>query len=187
MEDIYSKAKKELESQQSTTEVADEYAQFRNIGNDSDENINSDTYVDIDNKSIQHDEVINNNPITGVELEEDNPIFQGGPRVSQIELWKKQYTNVISGYVMGKVFVVKLPDESMYVLRTLRRGEYLQIMALQNSNEFSREEIIAHECCLFPRLEYEDMHLLEGGIPSVIAQIVMENSAFTKDYSIQVL
>ena len=49
------------------------------------------------------------------------PIFPGGPRVSDVQVWKKEYSNY-------KIHAVQILDD-FYVFRTLNRYEYKQIIS----------------------------------------------------------
>lgn len=179
IDDLYNKSKELLNNQQ---EKVDEYAALR----DNTDN-NEISHPSISNTPINNNQNIENTSSNINPSIEDGVLFPGGPTKAQLELWKKQFTTQVGPYRMGKVFVVEIQDFGYVILRTLRRGEYLQINGYQNLNAYTREETIAHECCLFPVLEYEHMHELEAGIPATIAQIVMENSGFVKDYKMEVL
>lgn len=113
-------------------------------------------------------------------LHNDEPIFENGPSVSQIEIWKKQFTK-------EKVFHTQILDKH-FVFRTLNRFEYKQIVAINNIDALYREEIICKTCVLFPiNYDFKAMAEEDGGYPSTLAQIIMENSGFTKEYGIEIL
>lgn len=110
----------------------------------------------------------------------DQPIFPGGPLLSQINSWKKQY----EGY---DVYVTNI-GEQYFVFRTLNRFEYKQIVSLQNTDPLMREEIICETCTLWPsEYKWDRMATGKAGVPSTYSQIIMEKSGFTKEYAIQVL
>ena len=110
----------------------------------------------------------------------DTPIFEGGPGISQIDIWKKQFTK-------EKIFHTQILDKH-FVFRTLNRFEYKQIVAIENIDALYREEIICTTCVLWPRnYDFKAMAGEDGGYPSTLAQIIMENSGFTKEYGIEVL
>jgi hypothetical protein len=110
----------------------------------------------------------------------DTPLFEGGPGVSQVDLWKKQYTK-------EKIFHTQILDKH-FVFRTLNRFEYKQIVAIENIDALYREEIICHTCVLWPyNYDFKKMAAEDSGYPSTLAQIIMENSGFTKEYGIEVL
>ncbi len=111
---------------------------------------------------------------------DDTPLFEGGPGISQIDLWKKQYTK-------EKIFHTQILDKH-FVFRTLNRFEYKQIVAIENIDALYREEIICQTCVLWPyNYNFKKMAAEDSGYPSTLAQIIMENSGFTKEYGIEVL
>ena len=110
----------------------------------------------------------------------DTPIFENGPGLSQVEVWKKQFGK-------EKVFHTQILDKH-FVFRTLNRYEYKQIVAIENIDALYREEIICHTCVLWPlHYDFKKMANEDSGYPSTLAQIIMENSGFTKEYGIEVL
>ena len=112
--------------------------------------------------------------------EEAVPVFEGGPAIGQVDLWKKQYTK-------EKVMHTQILDRH-FVFRTLNRFEYKQIVAIQNIDALYREEIICNTCVLWPmNYNFKAMAEEDSGYPSTLAQIIMENSGFTKEYGIEVL
>ena len=110
----------------------------------------------------------------------DIPLFENGPGLSQVEIWKKQFGQ-------EKVFHTQILDKH-FVFRTLNRYEYKQIVAIENIDALYREEIICHTCILWPlHYDFKKMAVEDSGYPSTLAQIIMENSGFTKEYGIEVL
>jgi hypothetical protein len=110
----------------------------------------------------------------------DEPIFPGGPTVTQVEMWKRQWEgyDIIAIEILGQYFI----------FRTLNRFEYKQLAAIPNLNPLQREEIICETCTLWPSgYNFKNMAVAKAGIPSTYSQIIMENSGFTKEYSIQIL
>ena len=110
----------------------------------------------------------------------DTPIFEDGPGVSQVEIWKKQFTK-------EKIFHTQILEKH-FVFRTLNRYEYKQIVAIENIDALYREEIICKTCVLWPyNYDFKRKAGEDSGYPSTLAQIIMENSGFTKEYGIEVL
>lgn len=110
----------------------------------------------------------------------DEPLFPNGPTKTQIDSWKKQW----EGY---DIYAVEVMNQ-YFVFRTINRFEYKQLVALQNVDPLQREEIICETVTLWPRTYKWDVIAIEkAGIPSTFAQIIMDKSGFTKEYSIQVL
>ena len=190
--DLMNAAKLKLEAQQREAEgnsqsssnlTQDIYADMINEMDEYEDNQNiksvshlSPNYGD-DNINIEH------NFVDESEIEinkNDVPIFENGPGMSQVELWKKQYTQ-------EKVFHVQIIDRD-FIFRTLNRFEYKQIVAIENIDALYREELICKTCVLFPyNYDIKTMAAEDSGYPSTLAQIIMENSGFTKEYGIEVL
>ena len=111
---------------------------------------------------------------------QDTPIFDGGPGVAQVDIWKKQFSK-------EKVMHTQILDRH-FVFRTLNRYEYKQIVAIENMDALYREEVICRTCVLWPyNYDFKQMAQEDSGYPSTLAQIIMENSGFTKEYGIEVL
>lgn len=110
--------------------------------------------------------------------ENDYQIYEGGPFKSQVDIWKKQYKNVFHIVVLDRHFVI----------RTINRYEYKQLVALENTDALMREEIICSRCVLHPRnYTFKTMASDDAGYPGMVSQIIMESSGFSKDYGIEVL
>jgi len=158
-EDIYAAMKQEM----ANDEYGEATIQYRPDSN----------YNDI---SLQY----SGEPEEDYDLIDDDPIFEGGPGASQVELWKKQFSN-------EKIFHTQVLEKH-FVFRTMNRFEYKQLVSIQNIDALYREEIICHTCVLWPRnYNFKTMAAEDSGYPSTLAQIIMENSGFTKQYGIEVL
>ena len=156
-------AQKNQENPQSTEDI---YAEFRE----------EDNYPTIEKAPINTEDLFEENPIN----EDDFQIYENGPYVSQIEIWKKQYGQ---GHVLHTQII-----EKHFVFRTLNRFEYKQIVAMQNVDALMREEIICSTCVLHPRnYDFKNMASKEAGYPSTLSKIIMENSGFTAEYGIEIL
>ena len=181
MTDLVNAAKLKLEAQQKANEEPQEdiYASMR------DEMEMDESYPDIPRIQAPMEQEYNIQYEPEAEDEyyidpDDTPIFEDGPGVSQIDIWKKQYTK-------EKIFHTQILDKH-FVFRTLNRFEYKQIVAIENIDALYREEIICHTCVLWPyNYDFKAMAAEDSGYPSTLAQIIMENSGFTKEYGIEVL
>lgn len=180
MNDLVNAAKLKLEAQQKqenpTTSQEDIYAEMR-------EEINGE-YPTIAYSNTQGtDYNIQHEPEAEQEYyidPNDTPIFEDGPGISQVDIWRKQYSK-------EKIFHTQILDKH-FVFRTLNRFEYKQIVAIENIDALYREEIICHTCVLWPfNYDFKTMAAEDSGYPSTLAQIIMENSGFTKEYGIEVL
>ena len=110
----------------------------------------------------------------------DEPLFLGGPLKSEIDSWKKQFKD-------QAVFITEVAGQ-YFIVRTLNRYEYKQIIAIPNTDPLMREEIFCHTCVLWPRpYDWKSMATGKSGIPSTLATIIMEQSGFVKNYELEVL
>ncbi len=162
-EDIYAEMRKEQEVDYSDAPVIQ-------YGPDGENVIDDLPY-------IEHEPQAEDPTYVDMEL---TPLFDGGPPVGQVALWKKQYSK-------EKVYHTQILEKH-FIFRTLNRFEYKQIVAIENIDALYREEIICSTCVLWPRnYNFKMMAEEDGGYPSTLAQIIMENSGFTKEYGIEVL
>ena len=179
MDNLINAAKLKLEAQQKTAEPEEDvYASMRN---EMDENDYPNIAYTTPKQNREYD--IQYEPQAEEEYyidPDDTPLFEGGPGLSQVDIWKKQYHK-------EKVFHTQILDKH-FVFRTLNRFEYKQIVAIENIDALYREEIICHTCVLWPfNYDFKAMAAEDSGYPSTLAQIIMENSGFTKEYGIEVL
>lgn len=103
------------------------------------------------------------------EEEWHSPVLMGGPSRETIEGWKEKHKDIYF-----------LPYESeIYIIRTLLRPEYKEILRNNELNALDREEKFTEKCVLFP-YNYTIESAKEGkaGVPSLITDIVMEKSGF---------
>jgi hypothetical protein len=119
----------------------------------------------------------------GVQVEDLDPkeeLWTGGPTAGQIVEWKEQY---------GDVYVTSITMEDHIIWRTMNRFEYKNhvknIERLGQSDQVSQadvsmlnEELIAEMCILYPPFDRTKLNSELAGVPSIIAQEVMEASGF---------
>lgn len=198
LEMLAMRAKEELQQQAGAVEdstsnqgVEDIYAEFRKEaeqGNDTREDVYSQESIELKNEPVDRFENPSLQNTPGDDYEEgnyqlfpyDEPLFPDGPTKTQVDSWKKQWV----GY---DIYAVEVVDQ-YFVFRTLNRFEYKQLVALPNIDPLQREEIICETVTLWPRkYKWDSMATQKAGIPSTFAQIIMDKSGFTKEYSIQVL
>lgn len=179
MNDLVNAAKLKLEAQKKQENIAQEDI-YASIREESEEGYPEIPYSD---NQQNYEYNIQHTPEAEEEYyidPNDTPIFEGGPGISQVDLWKKQFTK-------EKIFHTQILDKH-FVFRTLNRFEYKQIVAIENIDALYREEIICHTCVLWPfNYDFKTMAADDSGYPSTLAQIIMENSGFTKEYGIEVL
>ena len=184
MDDLMQAAQLKLKAQQKEQQMeasGDIYADMRNEMDDIDypdtviQRHPDSNYNDFDIKN-QMDEYPDDYYIDP----NDTPVFEGGPGLSQIDIWKKQFG-------VEKIFHTQILEKH-FVFRTLNRFEYKQIVGIENIDALYREEVICRTCVLYPyNYDFKQMAKEDSGYPSTLAQIIMENSGFTKEYGIEVL
>ena len=180
MNDLMNAAKLKLEAQQKQAEPQEDiYAEMRNeLEEEELPVIKREQYDDFDNYDIKNEPTYDDEDY--YIDPNDTPIFENGPGVSQLDIWKKQFNK-------EKIFHTLILDKH-FIFRTLNRFEYKQIVALENIDALHREEIICATCVLWPyNYDFKKMANEDSGYPSTLAQIIMENSGFTKEYGIEVL
>lgn len=114
------------------------------------------------------------------DLDDDEFIWEGGPTAKMIKDWKKEY---------GDVYVTSITFDKHIVWRVLSRLEYKQIvkkmeqlvqagtLTSAEANMWN-EEAISEICILFPKLDKSNLSGAMAGMPSLIAQEVLEASGF---------
>lgn len=185
MNDLMNAAKLKLEAQQKQSQAEqpteDIYAEMRNeMDNESypEPVIKRAPYINDGDIEIKHDP--DEYPEDYFIDPDDIQIFEGGPGTSQVDIWKKQFGAT-------KVFHTQILEKH-FVFRTLNRFEYKQIVGIENIDALYREEVICRTCVLWPfNYDFKQMAQEDSGYPSTLAQIIMENSGFTKEYGIEVL
>jgi hypothetical protein len=114
------------------------------------------------------------------DLPDDEEIWPDGPTAGHIKMWKKEF---------GEVYVTSLSFDKHIVWRTLSRYEYKQLVKkmeqLVQAGQLTsaeanmwNEEAIAEMCILYPGFEKQDINREMAGMPSLIAQEVLEASGF---------
>lgn len=134
---------------------------------------------------LKHEDMEKNSHIAYIpDLYPDEPeIFPGGPKVGEVEAWKKLYNG-------HDVFITEIGSDNpkIFIYRTLNRFEYKQLVSMADTDPLQREEIICQAVTLWPKgYDWKDMAKVHAGLPSTYAEIIMEKSGFTKEYAIQIL
>jgi len=123
---------------------------------------------------------VNENPTTVEDLADDELIWPDGPTAGDIKAWKKEY---------GDVYVTSITFDKHIAWRTLSRMEYKSLVRkmeqLMEAGQLSsgeanlwNEEAIAEICILFPQYDRQSITADLAGLPSLIAQEVLEASGF---------
>ncbi len=102
-------------------------------------------------------------------------LFPGGPLMSEIHAWKKEFEQ--DGHSVNMTEHVGQP----FVWRTLSRLEYREVMVLPNTDPLQREEIFCEICVLWP-YEYKFTKMAGGkaGIPALLSEAILKESGFEK-------
>lgn len=114
------------------------------------------------------------------DLPDEEEIWEDGPTAGMIKSWKEMY---------GDVYVTSISFDKHIVWRVLSRLEYKNIvkkmeqmvqagtLSSAEANMWN-EEAIADLCILYPQLDKSEMNGIMAGVPSLIAQEVLEASGF---------
>jgi len=114
------------------------------------------------------------------DLPDEELIWPGGPTAGQIKLWKKEY---------GDVYVTSITYDKHVAWRTLNRLEYKNLMKkmgqlvqagqlTESEASLWNEESISEICILYPAFDKQSLVSEMAGLPSLIAQEVLEASGF---------
>jgi len=109
-------------------------------------------------------------------LEEE--IFPDGPTGRQVEEWKSRF-----GEIYSTTF-----DNEVFIWRTINRIEYKETLKIKGADHLYREERMCSRCVLWP-IQYDHVLMASGkaGIPSVLADHIMEKSGFAPTSDVQKL
>jgi hypothetical protein len=114
------------------------------------------------------------------DVPDEEPIWDGGPLAGVVKAWKVQY---------GDIYVTSITYDKHVVWRVLNRSEYKQIVKkmeqLVQAGQLTtaeanlwNEETIAELCMLYPKFDKNNSVNTMAGLPSLIAQEVLEASGF---------
>lgn len=146
------------------------------------DNLSSDNAEDTSNEAeINYSEPTDVEQNKSIEdLDDDELLWDNGPSAKMIKDWKKEYEDV---------YVTSITYDKHIIWRVLTRLEYKQIVKkmeqLVQAGTLSsaeanmwNEEAIAEACILYPRFDKNDLRGAMAGMPSLIAQEVLEASGF---------
>jgi hypothetical protein len=114
------------------------------------------------------------------DLPDEELIWPDGPTAGMIKEWKQEF---------GDVYVTSITYDKHIAWRTLSRLEYKNLVRkmeqLMEAGQLSsaeanlwNEEAIAEICCLYPAYDRQSIVADLAGLPSLIAQEVLEASGF---------
>lgn len=124
----------------------------------------------------------NSEPFNLEDLDPELEVWPGGPTVGQTLAWKEEF---------GEIYTTSLTMEYHVMWRPLNRGEYKkhvrQMEEISQSGKVTtnadlnmlQEEILTEMCLLHPKITRAEMNGKLAGLPSIIAQQVMEASGFS--------
>lgn len=97
-------------------------------------------------------------------------LFPGGPTLDQVEDWRSRFKDI---------FLTEFEEGDVIIWRALIRKEYKDIMKIQGADNYYKEERICEKVVLWPE-KYGFMQMAQGkaGIPTLVAELVMEKSGF---------
>lgn len=193
---LAAEAKEKLEKQKKSKPKKsksqdDIYSEFRDENEQTTEDVSEgsiqELYAKDEDEDLPNinDEALDEEYYDEQEDHPDMPPFEeyvcaGGPLKSSVETWKKQFDK-------SSIHLIEI-GRYTFVARTLSRPEYKRLLAMQNVNSLQREEIICHTTVLFPQdFDYKKIATLDAGIPSTLADLIMERSGFTREFTIEVL
>lgn len=121
-------------------------------------------------------------PTPGSQLADVLKNFPGAPSQEQIDAWKAQF---------GDVFVSGFSETEIFIWRTLRRPEFIQVQTRLNDpndplDNYKLEECICETCVLW---RSSDVPWADGkaGTPQALSEQVMQNSNFMSPQAASVL
>lgn len=114
------------------------------------------------------------------DLPDQEKLWEDGPTAGVVKAWKQEY---------GEVYVTSITFDKHIIWRVLNRIEYKNLVKkmeqLVQAGQLStaeanmwNEEAIAEMCILYPKLDKTNMTGVMAGVPSLIAQEVLEASGF---------
>lgn len=114
------------------------------------------------------------------DMGDDEELFPNGPVGREVKAWKKQF---------GEIYVTSFDEDLHVIWRTMNRFEYRRIVknleqavasgaVSQAEANLNNEETICEMCVLWPKMLRTETAAHLAGMATVIAQEVMEASAF---------
>jgi hypothetical protein len=142
--------------------------------------VTEEEFDEIVEHGTESNNLVTENPTTVEDLPDNELIWPDGPTAGQIKLWKKEF---------GDVYVTSITFDKHIAWRTLSRLEYKSLVRkmeqLMEAGQLSsaeanlwNEEAIAEICVLFPQYDRQSITADLAGLPSLIAQEVLEASGF---------
>lgn len=141
-------------------EFAEKYKEDIEAINDQQMHKDMMEYHEIDSEEALNQEVPHDYETLGAsEITEEN-----------IMEWKLQFPK-------SKIFSITLNDE-LFIIRTINRVEYKAIATRPELNSYTREEVIAKTCVLYPQLDSRIIGEGDAGIVGTLSQYILRTSGF---------
>lgn len=105
------------------------------------------------------------------EFDPNEPLFDDGPTMAEVDEWKRLY---------GQVYLTEFEDGEVVIFRTLTRKEFKDIMKLETADALYREERVCERCVIWPAgYNFVAMSAGKAGAPSLLSEQIMDKSGFT--------
>jgi len=102
-------------------------------------------------------------------------LFQNGPTLTEVEEWKRRYTNI---------YVTDFENGDVYIYRPLTRKEWKEIRNIQNADQLYQEERICDTAVIWPKTDINKFRIHgPAGVPTVLAEQILEISGFIPNVS----
>jgi hypothetical protein len=102
---------------------------------------------------------------------QEEVLFPGGPTLKQVDEWKDKF---------GQVYMTEVDEDDAFIWRVLNRKEFKDIMKLDNADAMYREERVCEKCIIWPEgYTFVTMGDGKAGVPTILAEQIMEKSGFT--------
>lgn len=101
---------------------------------------------------------------------EQEALYSGGPAQVNIDKWKEEF---------GQVYMTEMDEDEIFIWRVLSRKEFKELMKIDNADAMYREERMTETCVLWPEgYNFTTISTGKAGIPTVLAEQIMERSGF---------
>ena len=110
------------------------------------------------------------NDVEYIEETTEDELFFNGPSNEEVDAWKLQYKTV---------YATEIDGSGVFVWRTLNRKEFKELMKIETTDPLAREEKLCDLCILWPEgLDEESFQEGDAGVPTILAEQIMERSGF---------
>jgi hypothetical protein len=99
---------------------------------------------------------------------------EDAPDEFELEGWKEQYGN----FYVSTIHV----DDNLYIWRTLKRGEYKQIIKSgAATDKISYDETVVRRCVLWPKFTAVKTQAVDAGVIETLSKQILFQSGFVPD------